>query len=353
MNYYYLDAQNQPVGPVPLEQIRALAAAGTISKDPMVRPEGSLDWRLLSSLDAPGAPTGAAGGASTASPKLPFPPKSTLLGDLVGSALGLVSKFLNPSLLDGTLGFAKRFGHYAVLVAAALTLVYGLFIAIKLEAFGLLITGIVLVAVVAVAQFAASRFLDAGGDIIANTPSRVSSRAFFDCTALVLLILAVMVTLGGIVGAINLNSFAPLLPALVGAVIMVGFATLLLHPTSINVSVGEGSAGEEAIGIITTFLKANLKLVPIVFFLLAVLGGLTLVAGFFGDRAAQSIGGGVLMTLPIPVGMLPYGFAGSTLAIVACFVPIVVYFVFLLQYLMLDVIRAILAVPAKLDALRR
>jgi hypothetical protein len=34
-------------------------------------------------------------------------------------------------------------------------------------------------------------------------------------------------------------------------------------------------------------------------------------------------------------------------------VPIAVYFVFLLQYLFLDVIRAILAVPGKLDALRR
>jgi hypothetical protein len=37
----------------------------------------------------------------------------------------------------------------------------------------------------------------------------------------------------------------------------------------------------------------------------------------------------------------------------ACFIPIFSYFVFLLQYLVVDVLRAILAVPAKLDVLRR
>ncbi|MND09323.1 hypothetical protein D3C83_325560 [compost metagenome] len=48
-----------------------------------------------------------------------------------------------------------------------------------------------------------------------------------------------------------------------------------------------------------------------------------------------------------------FGFMGASLIVAACLVPIAVYFGFLLQYLILDVIRAILAVPGKLDALRR
>src|SRR5690606_7630780 len=122
---------------------------------------------------------------------------------------------------------------------------------------------------------------------------------------------------------------------------------------TVNVQVGEGSAGEEAIGIITTFFKATLKLVPLIFFLLAVVGGVTLLAGFFGERAAAAVSRGVAAMVPVPVDALPYGLVGSGIVVFACLVPLVGYFVFLLQYLLLDVMRAILSVPAKLDALQR
>jgi TRAP-type C4-dicarboxylate transport system permease small subunit len=123
----------------------------------------------------------------------------------------------------------------------------------------------------------------------------------------------------------------------------------MLHPKIVNVDVGEGSAGEEAIGILTTFMKAKLKIVPLFFFLLAVMGALIVLAGFFGDRMAASFA----QYVPIPMGGLPFGFVGAALIVAACLVPILVYFIFLIQYLILDVIRAILAVPGKLDALRR
>jgi hypothetical protein len=150
-----------------------------------------------------------------------------------------------------------------------------------------------------------------------------------------------------------MRSIAPLVPALVGVLLIFSYAIVMLHPTVVNVQVGEGSAGEEAIGILTTLMKANLLLAPLVFFLLSALGALIVIAGFFGDRFAASFGQ-FLQALPLPMGYgMPFGFVGATLIIAACLVPIAVYFVFLLQYLFLDVIRAILAVPGKLDALRR
>jgi len=281
-----------------------------------------------------------------------FPPKSTLLGDLVSKLLGLISAILSPGLLGNTLGFSKRIGHYAVLVGAAATVIYGLIMAIKAEYFTYLITGLVFVGVIAVAQFAAGRFLGAADKIIATTPSRVSSTAFFECVGLIVIILGIGLLIGGFRTAIYARHFAPLIVALVGALLIFSYAAVMLHPKVVNVEVGEGSAGEEAIGILTTLMKANLLLAPLVFFLLSALGALIVFAAFFGDKFAASFAQ-ILQALPIPMYGGTFGFMGSSLVIAACLVPIAVYFSFLLQYLFLDVIRAILAVPGKLDALRK
>ncbi|HUG12951.1 MAG TPA: hypothetical protein VMM36_18180, partial [Opitutaceae bacterium] len=63
-----------------------------------------------------------------------FPPKSTFLGDIVAKLLGFISAILSPGLLENSLGFSKRVGHFTVLVGAVLTVIYGLIVAIKLEA---------------------------------------------------------------------------------------------------------------------------------------------------------------------------------------------------------------------------
>ena len=341
MNYHYLDSSNQTAGPTSLDAIRALARAGTIPADPMVHAEGGSGWQLLSSL-TPAAGTGTSW----------FPPRSTVLGDFVGMGLGFVPRVLSPDFVGTSLGLARRLGHYAVLVGAALTLLYGLFAAIKYQSFAIVGIAIVLTVAVAVAQFAASRFLDAADKVIDNTPGRVSSTAFFECAALLLLLLAVVMLVGGVSTTINLRSFVPLLPAVFGTVALTYLSALLLHPHTINVHVGEGSAGEEAIGILTTFFKAYLKLVPLFFFLLAVLGGLTLLTSFFGDGATAGVAQVVMQWVPLPINA-PYGLVGASVLLVACLLPIFAYFMFLLQYLFLDVLRAILSVPAKLDALKR
>ena len=278
-----------------------------------------------------------------------FPPKGTLLGDIVEKLLGLISALLSPGLLESSIGTSKRLGHYTVLAGAALTVIYGLIAAVKMEAFALVITAVVLVGAIAVAQFAASKFLNAATRIIANTPSRVSSPAFFECAGLTFIIVAIGILLGGLGGAVSLRNIAPLLVALVFAALIVSFATVMLHPDVVNVSVGEGSAGEEAVGILMTITKAKLKIVPLVFFLVAALGSVIVFAGFFGERAAASF----THILPVNLYGVPFGFVGSALIVVACMVPIIFYFFCLLQFLLLDFIRSVLAVPGKLDELKK
>ena len=87
--------------------------------------------------------------------------------------------------------------------------------------------------------------------------------------------------------------------------------------------------------------------------LLAVAGDLALLASFSqsGQGFAQTVGS-VLQFLPLPVSV-PFNLVGSAVVMLACLVPIIGYFVFLLLHLMIDVARAVLSVPGKLDALRR
>jgi hypothetical protein len=84
-----------------------------------------------------------------------------------------------------------------------------------------------------------------------------------------------------------------------------------------------------------------------------VAGTLTIAMSFFGEGGAfASMAQGIVNLFPLPI-QVPYGLTGTALVLVACLVPILTYFLFLLQYLVVDVLRAVLAVPAKLDALRR
>jgi hypothetical protein len=205
----------------------------------------------------------------------------------------------------------------------------------------------------AVAQYAAIRFLGAAHSVIAGTPSRVSSTAFLDCVGLLVLLFAATTLLGGIAGSIAGRSFAPLVPAVIMSLTLSLFGAVALHPGVVNVVAGEGTAGEEAIGLLSFLFKAGLKMVPLFFLLLSAAGTLAIAMSFFGESSAfASMAQSLVNTLPVPV-QVPYGLTGSAVVLMACLVPIFSYFAFLLQYLVVDVLRAVLAVPAKLDALRR
>ena len=343
MNYSYLDSNNQPAGPASLEEIRTLSRSGAIPSDPLVKPEGSADWRPLSAPVLPPPPP--------ASPHRSWP-AGTMMGDFVASLLDRIARWLNPAFVERSLAFARDTGQFAVLVGGALTLLYAIYAAIKFNSFALFLTGLGLVAALAVAQFAATRFLNAAVRTIANTPSRIGSPAFLECAGLLILLGAAGSLLGGLVTSIQVTSIIPLLPAVFFTATLVYFGAIALHPKLVNVEPGDGTAGEEAIGLLSFFCKTGLKLVPLFFLLLAVGGDLAIIASFFssGQAFASSIGS-VLQTVPLPMGV-PYGLTGSAVVLVACLLPLVAYFIFLLQYLLLDVLRAVLCVPAKLDALR-
>lgn len=398
MKYYYVDSNNGTAGPVSLDQIRLLAGSGQISADPMVAPEGGKEWRPLSTLasiapvppppagSTPPLPDGAPPADSAPPPVAPVPPpaapvppplaapppaspapppptgaapekpaaalkiNATLLGDAVAGVLGIARKILNPGRIDCWLKVARDYGHYAVLAGAALTLLYALYAAIRTNQFVFFGAGVGAVLALMAGQFAADRFLGAGDKLIAGTPSRLATGAFLECVGLLALLFAAGAFLAGAAACVATRSVMPLVPALVAAALWCVKGGIALHPRMVGVEQeGGGSAGEEAVGLLLFFLKAGLKIVPLAFALLAVAGCVVTLLAFSmnGGPAGQ----GSFSSGPRLAG-LP-GMEGPALLLGACLVPLAAYCMFLLASLTLDVIRAILALPGKLDSLRK
>ncbi|MBL9200530.1 MAG: hypothetical protein JNL39_08485 [Opitutaceae bacterium] len=280
-------------------------------------------------------------------------PASTFLGDAVGHVLGVATRVLNPSLVQNTLGLAKNVGHYAVLVGGGLTLAYAVYAGIERNSFAVFAVGLGLVAALAVAQYAAMRFLDAADTLISNTPGRVSSSAFLECTGLLVLLAAVAMLATGIGASIRLGSFTLLIPTLVGTIVCTAVGAIALHPALANTHPGTGGAGEEAVGLLSFAAKAGLKIVPIYFGLLALTGALAVLTSFF-SRDGSVAGAAQTMLDSLPVRLpIPGGQVGTAAIITACLIPIAAYAGFLLYQLSIDLVRAVLSLPGKLDSLRR
>jgi hypothetical protein len=339
MNQQDIAQPNQPATPASNDEIPGLARVEKIATDPHVRAASSGERQPFSS------PPPSEGTSRI--------PKNTLLADFVGGLLNFVARILNPALVERCFAFAKNFGHFAVFTGAGLTAVYAIVVAIKENSFASFATGLAIAVALAVAQFVATKFLGAADTTIATTPSRVASPAFLECVGLIALLAAAGLFVTGLVSAIRFESIAPFVPALLFSLSLTFFGAVALHPQIASVSVGQGSAGEEAIGLLSFFFKAWLKLVPVYFFLLATAGALTVLMSLFGGgQMLTNMAQGLMAVVPM-AGLVPPGFAGSGLVLMACLLPLGAYFIFLLQYLVLDVIRAVLVVPAKLDALKR
>jgi len=348
MNHHYLDSNNQPAGPATLDDIRALARDGKIAADPMICAVGGTEWKLLSvATAAPGATGGAKG--------LTIPFSGTLLADFVGRLVKLAGGILSPGLVEKTLGLARHFGQYAVLLGGALGLLAAIVAAVRYNNFTLFVGGLVFIVALAVAQFVGSRFLGASDVLISTTPSRLSSLAFLECIGVLAVLGAIGSLVGGLFAAIqggSLASFGLLIPAVLVTIFLAYFGAIALHPHLASVEAGSGSAGEEAIGIIAFCLKAALKMVPLAFALFAVVGAVALLVGMVAPNSQFSyLLSTVLPAIPVP-GLSAQGLGGAGVVLAATLLPMIAYFMFLVASLPIELWRAILSLPGKLDLLR-
>jgi len=248
------------------------------------------------------------------------------------------------AVLEFSLKWASKIGHFGLIFAAGLGFLFSLVFAIRENSFFAFLSGIAWIIIVFVVQYTAFRFSTAGETLIKNNPTSLSSRAFLDCIAFLATIEGLVVLIVSVFWSIRGAGLSTLFTG-IGAFILLEFIALVaFNPRTVTTEISKStSAGQEAIGIIVFFLKGLMKLVPIFFGIGIAVGTILLFIDFigvFGNAYRASISwrhGNSIAFQILLFGLLPF----------------LSYLFFILCYLGIDVIRAILSLPEKLDKLKK
>ncbi len=239
-------------------------------------------------------------------------------------------------------GFAQRVGTIAGLVAVGLAGLSGAIGAIKLERMSPLMDAMYLVVFGLVTLYVGQRLVHANTRLLEQSKHRMSTPYFLDGVGALLVLGGVIGLVRAAVSAIQVESFAPLLAAAAVCLTSVIVGLLCLSPATINIKMeDETQQGEDAIAILCLLPKCVLRVVPTLLVVGTVISSvyfLVSITSLFDDNrfaAAAEFGGNW------SEGMVAY--------LSATLLPLGSYLAFLLLTLSLDLMRAVLVLPAKLS----
>lgn len=261
---------------------------------------------------------------------------ATWIADQVGTILDQVNRFLHADRFNQIINGTTLAGHWALLALAVLGLIIQLVAAFAIE-WSQILWGLGWLVVLPLLQYTAVQFLGASRSLVLSNTTALGSEAFLRSVALVVLVAAVVALISGIGLAFQLGSLTPFLTGLAAAVLWLATGWLALNPELLGIRVSkQSSAGDEAIGILSFFIKSMVRIVPVFY-------GVALVVG-------------VIQALIILLGMIGSGqheiaraiLGAQALApamIYAVISPFLAYIAFVVYFLIIDVLRSILAIP--------
>lgn len=375
VEWYYAKG-NEQHGPVSSAELKQLAVAGQVDAEDLVWREGMEDWiaarKVKGLFDDAGGPAAAAPAAPKAAPaeiapepaeaaapaaarpsgpafdqqpapaeRKPRPRRERTGRHLFDIVLDLLRAQFPAPAIDAAAEMFTLVGHFGMYAAMGLCLIVSLLMAAKGDVLSIMLLGLGGVMLLAVLQYAAAKFVVSLSRLNRGSPGSVNSTAFLDCFALFCVVLGVAALVGLAVVAIQTETYGMILTGLLAFIFLEYTAFVALSPESVHVHVEPGiRAGQEAIGVLTFLLKTLLKLAPVAFGAGVAVGTLKLAyAGYLAMAQSPHINPAVYFT-------------EATMSVIRyAAVPVAVYLVFLLYYLFVDVIGAVLSLPGKLDKL--
>lgn len=231
----------------------------------------------------------------------------------------------------------EKAGHYALIASGFLGLFFALVGAIKWDQLSAFLIGIVWLPFVCVAQYAAFKFSPATREQIKSSASQLSSNSLLNCFALWHLLLGIIAFTGFLYIAIKADSFYLFGVGLVIFTICELVAWLCLNPSLLNIKfLPPATTGEEALGVFAFFFKIMLRLATIAF-------GVGVIAGAFG------LLGAVIRLFRGDIDSVMGASSSAWMVLGFAYWPLIGYVFFVINHLMLDIFRAILSIPGKLD----
>lgn len=387
---WFFARDNKQQGPVSAAELKQLAQTGQLRQEDLVWREGMADWLPAGKVKGlfdeeakpqPKAVSLAGAGATFEASAAAFErsregsPRHFFDHFLESARLQFTSQFV-----DSTATMFAVLGHYGLYAAMAALFVFDVILAVRTKMLYLVVVALAWVLALVALQYIAGRFSGALQKLNAATPGRMASTAFLDCWALLHMLAGLIVPMGVTFWALQMGTYALILPAFGLFIILQFIAMLAINPESLHIEiVSETGAGEEAIGVLSFLVKIGLRLVPVAFGTGVLLGtvwmviacGLTLTASpgeqsqptpgialvvpdEFSSAPHEAAAATMLIALVVPPEYGPATSAATTattLMISAAAVPFVTYLIVLFLHLGIDMVRAVFSLPSKLDRL--
>ena len=263
----------------------------------------------------------------------------------IDAMLGQARSALSQPAIDALSRLAMLIGLWALVGFAGLMVVIGIVVSIDLGSAEPLGPALAMAVLGLALLYTAAKFGHSGLVLIRSSPSAIASGAFLDAVAVLGLVVGAVVLIGGIVLGIAIGNVNPVWYGLVGSALLLLLASMALNPAMVNCSLCRWtSAGREFLGILEFVTKVVVRMVPVVFGVAIAVGtvllAIDLIRFLAGDEFARMQRYGTMMFL-------------GGLVLVAAGLPLLVYVVATLHYLCIEIARAILGIPDKLDSMRR
>jgi hypothetical protein len=358
---WYYAKDNKQFGPVNAAELKRLSQAGELRPEDLVWSDGMKEWsaaRKVKGLfdeEPAGAKMAVPPAATPSTPLAPFAPAPVgAIQDRPASAEGrtpykpphllellldVARRQFGPSFVEATEKLFAAAGHYG-LYAVILTVLF-LFgvMGVKHDSLDAALAGLGLALLLLVLQYTAARCIPTIKNLSRASAASLSSGWFLDCTALLAMTAGLSALVALDIDAIRFKNYAGVLIGLTCFVTCEFAGFLALNPGMMAVSIVPGApASDEALGVFGFLLRLGLRIVPVVFGI----GVVSTLALLLYD------GYGLLADKPALAEGLPHG-AVVLQAMGFAALPLAAYLVYLVCHLILDVLRAVLALPGKLD----
>jgi uncharacterized membrane protein len=263
-----------------------------------------------------------------------------LLQGRIEAFVELLKNQLTKKLFENLKIWIIIIGDYALYVATLMALLIGVIGGIRLESFNIFIYSVGFSIGFILIQYVSSKFYSVNEKLIENNTTQLTSNALTDSIGLISLVLGVLVLFMNTYLAIKIPQFSPFAKGLGFFFIFTLISLISLNPDILSIKIIKStSAGEEAIGILGYIIKLFVKLTPVFYGIGIIISTIILFVssfGFFGNKFKMSVAWNLTFSNMIyiaVIGLLPF-FA---------------YIAFVFYFLSIDIIKAILSVPEKLD----
>lgn len=265
---------------------------------------------------------------------------STFVADRVGDLLERVPALLKGERYEKIVDGVTVAGHWGLLAVAVLGLVLELIAATAGRGGSAVLWGVGWLIVLPLLQYTALQFLGATRSMVTSNGTTLGSQAFLRCYALVALVGAIVTLIYAIARSIDVASLQVFLFGLAFTALWLATAWLALNPSLLGIRINtQSSAGEEAIGVLSFFVKSAVRIVPIFYgvtMVVAAIQALVVLLGMIGDTQAETL---------IAVSRAEFA---APMVMLAAMSPFLAYIGFVFYFLVIDLMRCVLSIPGNL-----